>query len=443
MILTKKQTQALDYLEDTVTTELLYGGAAGGGKSMLGCYWQLKRRIKYPGTRGLIGRASLTTLKSTTLQSFYKVCQQQGIKKGRDFKQTSAQDNLFPNAIVFENTSVIYLRDLFAYPSDPDFDDLGSLEITDAFIDEGSQVTEKAKETVMSRLRENLINGCPKLLTASNPAKNWMYREFYKLDKEGLLPHDKKFVQSLPIDNPHLPEGYLNILRNLKDKNQRARLWEGNWEYDSDPAVLIQYENILNSFTNTFVLPGKRYITVDVARQGKDKTTIGIWSGWRLENIITIPKCRIDELGVQIKALADHYQVPVSQIIADEDGVGGGLVDILRCKGFVNNSSPIEIIDGYEKVRPNFDNLKSQCSWGLADIVNDNQLYINCQELQIKEYIIQELEQIKDKNIERDGKRGVLPKDKIKEIIGRSPDYSDMIMMRYYFELFQSWPSIV
>ena len=63
MKLTIKQTQAIDILEDNETTELLFGGGAGGGKSAFGCYWQIKRRLKYPGTRGLIGRAKLKVLK--------------------------------------------------------------------------------------------------------------------------------------------------------------------------------------------------------------------------------------------------------------------------------------------------------------------------------------------------------------------------------------------
>lgn len=49
MKLTVKQTIALDFLEDKVTEEVLFGGAAGPGKSALGCYWQLKQRMKYPG----------------------------------------------------------------------------------------------------------------------------------------------------------------------------------------------------------------------------------------------------------------------------------------------------------------------------------------------------------------------------------------------------------
>ena len=82
MKLTKKQTIAIDILEDDSTTELYYGGAAGGGKSVLGCYWQLKRRLKFPGTRGFIGRSELKNLKKTTLNSFFEVCKMQGLKAG-------------------------------------------------------------------------------------------------------------------------------------------------------------------------------------------------------------------------------------------------------------------------------------------------------------------------------------------------------------------------
>jgi len=32
-------------------------------------------------------------------------------------------------------------------------------------------------------------------------------------------------------------------------------------------------------------------------------------------------------------------------------------------------------------------------------------------------------------------KKAVLPKDKVKDVLGRSPDFADAIMMREYFEL--------
>ncbi|MGF7230041.1 MAG: phage portal protein, partial [Arachidicoccus sp.] len=65
MKLSIKQTRAIDFLQDNSTQEVLYGGAAGGGKSVLGCFWILKSSLKYPGTRWLIGRSELVNLKKT------------------------------------------------------------------------------------------------------------------------------------------------------------------------------------------------------------------------------------------------------------------------------------------------------------------------------------------------------------------------------------------
>ena len=53
---------------------------------------------------------------------------------------------------------------------------------------------------------------------------------------------------------------------------------------------------------------------------------------------------------------------------------------------------------------------------------------------QVWEQIIQELEQVKQHNMDKDGKKAIIPKDKVKEAIGRSPDFSDALMMRMWFE---------
>ena len=85
MELSKKQTEAIDILEDKTTNVLLYGGGAGGGKSMLGVYWILKSALKYHNTRWVIGRSRLKTLKETTLQSFFEVCNIQGLQANIDY----------------------------------------------------------------------------------------------------------------------------------------------------------------------------------------------------------------------------------------------------------------------------------------------------------------------------------------------------------------------
>jgi phage terminase large subunit len=434
MELTEKQTIALDFLEDCNTQEVYYGGAAGGGKSLLGCYWLAKMCFKYPASRWLMGRSELKNLKKTTLNSFFEVAKEQGLKADIHYK-LNHQDSI----ITFPNASQILMADLHAYPSDPEFDSLGSLEITGAFIDEASQVTEKAKNIVKSRIRYKLneFKLIPKMLMCGNPSKNWSYNEFYKPTKEGTLRKDRQFVQALPGDNRHLPESYLDSLRGL-DKNSRERLLMGNWEYDDDPSSLIDYENILNCFSNEFVDVGNGFITVDVARFGSDKTVLGIWSGWRVK-LMSFSGLSVDKVAGQIREAQLKYRIANSNTIADEDGVGGGVVDILRCKGFVNNSRPLP--NPITRLDENYANLKSQCYFKLAERINSGGVYIECNDVKMKADIIQELEYVKQWNMDKDGKRQVMPKDKVKEFIGRSPDFSDTLMMREWFELMpqRSW----
>ena len=58
-----KQHLAWQYLTDNVTTEIGYGGAAGGGKSYLLCYWLTIMALQYPKSRWGFGRKELKTIK--------------------------------------------------------------------------------------------------------------------------------------------------------------------------------------------------------------------------------------------------------------------------------------------------------------------------------------------------------------------------------------------
>ena len=113
---------------------------------------------------------------------------------------------------------------------------------------------------------------------------------------------------------------------------------------------------------------------------------------------------------------------------AHEAGVGGGVVDILKCKGFVNGSRPFT--EKGKKVE--YNHLKSQCYFHLAERINKGEIYLTSKANE--DEIIEELEQVKRDNVDKDGKLSILPKDKVKEILGRSPDFSDALMMRMYFE---------
>lgn len=422
MNLLSKQENAIYYLNDNTTTELVYGGAAGGGKSALGCLWLIENCQKYEGSRWLLGRAKLSALKETTLKTFFDLTSDLGITGQFVYNGQS-------NTIVWNNGSEIVLKDLFLYPSDPNYDSLGSLEVTGAFIDECNQVVYKAWQIVKSRIRYKLteFDLIPKILGTCNPSKNWVYKEFYKPDGNGTLKTYKKFIQALPTDNPHLHPSYLESLLHL-DKNSRERLYYGNWEYDNDPATLIDSDAITDYFNPVHVeKTNTMYMTIDVARKGKDKTVFRVWNGMLCIKRYSIAKSGLDTVVSKAKKLQMEYNVPISNVIADEDGVGGGVVDFLRCTGFVNNSKALK--------GENYDNLKSQCSIKMAKLIQERGAGELCEDTDVKDTTGEEMGQVKIKDIDKDGKLAVVPKNIVTKIIGRSPDDWDTIMMRMWFNL--------
>ena len=238
---TPKQKECLKYLFDDKTKEVLFGGAAGGGKSWVGCSYLITMCLTYPKTRYLMGRSKLDALKKTTLNTFFEVCTEWNLKALKDYTFNGSS-----NVITFYNGSEIILKDLFLYPSDRNFDSLGSLEITGAFIDEANQITEKAKNVVASRLRYKLDeNGLiPKMLMTCNPAKNWVYSEYYRPAQDNTIKPYRKFIQSLVIDNSYISKHYETQLSQL-DELSKQRLLFGNWEYDATDDSLIDYNSIM------------------------------------------------------------------------------------------------------------------------------------------------------------------------------------------------------
>lgn len=372
-----------------------------------------------------------------------RLLRQTGFRRDKDFTYNGSNASL-----TFWNESEIYLKDLFQDPSDPEFDSLGSSEFTGAFIDEGAQITSKAKDMVLSRLRyrtqEYGILG--KLFIASNPCKNFLYYDYYQMDRDKKLPKYRKYVAALPKDNPHLDPNYIKTLERL-DQKTKERLLFGNWEYDDDPSKMINYDKILDLWTNKVEAGVQKYIIVDPARFGKDKATITYWEGLLIKNHMAYKKSSMKELRLKLEEWERQYQVPRSNILTDEDGVGGGLKDEMAgIKGFLNGSRPIAKKHkklGFnaekeieEQTDANYVNLKTQCYYKLADYVNIGKIGIyegfSGEE---KQELIQELEQVKRDKIDSDGKLRILSKERVKELLGRSPDWSDNLMMRMYFEL--------
>ena len=412
-----KQKEALSYLAiDNDCRQLLYGGSAGSGKSFLGCDWQIKRRLKYPGTRGLIGRAELKKLRLSTLATFFELCTKYNLIAGKHFTY-NGQDHV----INWFNGSQIILMDLADMPSDPDFGRFGSLEITDYFVDEASEVSEKCVNILNSRVRYKLINDNPKGLLTCNPHKGWLYREFFDSQRNGNIRKDRRFIQALPTDNPHISPVYIESLQMLPDID-RKRLLEGDWDYDETKDRLYEYDDLLRCFRPSTTL-GDKFITADIARMGDDRTVIVVWNNLHAEKFVILKHKPINEVVDTINDLIKNHNVRLSNVLVDEDGIGGGVVDFIRCKGFLNGS---------KAVRDNYMNLKSDCYFKLGELISSNAITF---ESTHKDTIVKELEMIRREKIDSDGKLRVTNKEDLKKRHGISPDFADAIMMRAYYEL--------
>lgn len=434
---TKPQVKAWALLMDKTIREVLFGGGAGGAKTYLGCMWLIIMCQKYPGTRWLMGRTVLKRLKETTLRTFFDITTDLQISHLYKYKQMDG-------IIQWKNGSEIILKDLSHKPSDPNYDALGSLEITGGFIDEANQVTNKCKGIVLSRMRYRLdeYGLMPKLLMSCNPAKNWVYSVFYKPWKEGNEDKGRRYVQALAKDNPFLPSSYIDTLKSL-DRAARERLLYGNWEYDDDPMLIFDFEGVHDMHTNAHDEREDWYMTCDIARYGKDKTVVMLWKGLQLVGVYSWGKASTTESAETIITIAESNRVGRSHVLIDEDGVGGGVLDqVPGAKGFMGASAIIMPREAKRLAKMKkeselgigFGNLRAQCVFGMAHRIDAREVSISDGvDVEDRERLYEELSYFRKSD--KEGRAYVEKKSLMIERLGRSPDYADAFWMREYFEL--------
>jgi phage terminase large subunit len=427
---TSKQWIAWKYLFNRETSYILFGGGAGVGKSWLICEWLIYMCLKYPKTKWFIGREELKRLMGSTFVTFLKVASYHQIP--RESWSLNGQYNY----IEFDNGSRIDLLDVKHQPSDPLYERFGSMEFTGGALEETGEIHFLAYDVLKSRINRHMNEDYKipaKLLCTCNPKRNWMYDEFITPFRSGKLDKDKACILGLYSDNPHTAKAYEQSLASIKDPQLRERLMLGNWEYDDDPSRLIESDKIQDMFMMSTQTEGRMYISADIARFGSDETVVFVWRGLSVIEFQTLAKSSMKECQNLIDQLAQKYRVPRSNIIIDADGIGGGVVDFLQgVKSFIANATPV--------VDKNFRNLKSECYYKLAEYIQDGKLAFTCSDATLKEKLCADLENVKAANIDKDEKRSIIPKEKVKEKLGRSPDYSDTLMMRMYYEL-RSYPT--
>lgn len=417
-----KQLEAWRIWNDNTHTSLVYGGSKGGGKSFLMISLIFSSAFIYPCTRYFIARKELNDLRKFTLPDVLTIFAGWGVDSR--YYRFNAQDNYF----LLHNGSRVYFIECKRQPQDPEYSRFGSLQFTQGAIEEAGEIEEGAKNNLMATLGRcnNGLYGIPiKLIMTCNPAKNFLYSEYYKPYMEGRLEPHKAFIQALPTDNKMLPAGYLDNLAKSLNNNQKQRLLYGRWEFDDDPNLLVSYEAVCDCFTNTHV-EGNKAISADLAMQGRDRCVMWCWNGTKASLFFDSNRCTASEIEGQILKKAESEHIGRSQIVADSDGLGAYLSSYVR--------GIVEFHNGAKADDVKYANLKSQCAYKLAECINNRTLRIECSE-EVQERVKSELMMLIAKDVSDTSKLALISKDEMKKYLGHSPDYLDSLIYGMYYHL--------
>lgn len=272
-----------------------------------------------------------------------------GYRHGAEFQYNSQK-----HIIKWANGSETILKDLFLYPSDPDFISLGSTEYTDAFIDEGAEITHKAFDIVNSRIRWRLKDYglIPKILVTCNPSPGWI-KDNYLTDPDTQEPirlkPDQKFVRALVSDNPDkdFVELYSQQLQKMHSDYDRERLLYGNWDVDRDVSnpFAFQWDQLHHISPLAQYRPDRKlYISIDFNLNPFAVTFWHYWQDREGHHIHGIDEASIDNgsIPAMIALIKSRYGRHLFNCVLTGDAMGSA-----RDIGRVDNASHyLELIRG-------------------------------------------------------------------------------------------------
>lgn len=245
-------------------------------------------------------------------------------------------------------------------------------------------------------------------------------------------------------DNPTLPIEELQAAQ--KEMDAQTYRQEIMAEYVDNLGSLFKYTALVDMFTNTITKSNEKYLIVDVADDGMDSTVFSFWEGLECYRIEKYERLNTESIINKIREYSASDKIPYSQICVDSIGVGTGVATSSLLDGVVGYKSSYQAIKTdidpvrlhnvhYAEHAPlvsEYKNLRSQCIFELARHVNEHNIAVKVHDVRIKEAIIEELSTYQDAS-QGDGKRMATKKEDVKELIGRSPDISDTLIMRMYF----------
>lgn len=339
----------------------LFGGAKGGGKTVWLCQSALKfaRRywdrcsVQFP-LRGFMGRKRAVHFKDTTLRTW----QQQIDPALYRYYESRGEIHVFGGRCVI---------DVGGFDDELTVKKFNSGEYAFFNIDQAEEISRDdlatGRGTLRFKFRDGTFPEYETLLTA-NPPCRWLKEDFLLNPLPG-----SAFIQSLPRDNPHLPPGYAENLRQaFRHRPELVRAYvDGSWDDLEEFDTVIQHSWIMDILQRpVFLSPvRRRLVACDPARFGDDETVI-----YGLENYRIIEQ-RIygqkDLMHTAGECAIMQRKIGASHIAVETDGLGAGIADRLVEMGH-------KVIDVQMGAKANdplrFKNKRSEVWWTAGEIIH-------------------------------------------------------------------------
>jgi hypothetical protein len=264
-----------------------------------------------------------------------------------------------------------------------------------------------------------------------------------RLEKIAEKDSDYQAFHFTTRENPYINPQEIDKAKQELDQDTYRQEYEA--EYIDNAGALFHYDSLVDVFSNTVEKENEKYLLVDIADDGSDKTKFSFWEGLEEYKRESFAHLNTEGIIEKIREYAASERIPMSHIAVDSIGVGAGVASSSLLDGIIGYKSSYAPIKTDQSIvyLPNvghnsnvpliseYKNLRSQCGFTLASLVNSHQIASRCTGRD-KEVIIEELSVYQDAS-KGDGKRMMTQKEDVKEIIGHSPDDSDCWLMRMYF----------
>ena len=422
--LTPKQTKALKALLSGDIEDVLYGGAKGGGKSVLMCvfaflyahkivqHFNLKPSKNAPHI-GIICRKIASNLTLTTLQTWQAMIPQEYYELKEGTSRYPTHISLFGGSICIDYCGLDNREAISKF---------NSAEYGFIAVDQAEETTSDDVSVLRASLRMKVNNQDLPLpyvaLWTANPADCWLLDEFI-IDPEPT----SVFIPALPTDNPHLRDGYVDQLKkSFRHRPDLLRAYlEGIWEGLSVNNQVILRQWIGDAAEQSHFRGKKRVVACDVARYGDDETIFYALDDTDIVASHFEAKSNIAHAAARLFAFAREHRADL--IVIDGGGVGGGLVDMMREMGHFDI---LAIDSGGKRVLGDgkYNNMRSEMWFHAGDMFADGDVRLTWKDEHLRTQLMESQYRVEGTQMRLE------PKEETKKRLnGRSPDRADCYIM--------------